>query len=148
MLLWVMHEYFIVIIDYFPIPLLEINTVTILIYIFLGLSLYTWELGTVTPHRKPCMSQQLLFFVIAAWDSTVGVYHSWFICFSLLIYYGLVSIFDEHCCICFLYTHSSVSLNGWWWWFSRSIVSDDCNPLDWGPPGSSVHGILQARILE
>ena len=36
-----MHEYFIVIIDYFPIPLLEINTVTILIYIFLGLSLYT-----------------------------------------------------------------------------------------------------------
>ena len=23
-----------------------------------------------------------------------------------------------------------------------------CNPLDWGPPGSSVHGILQARILE
>ena len=75
MLLWVMHEYFIVIIDYFPIPFLEINTVTILIYIFLGLSLYTWELGTVTQHRKPCMSQQL-FFVIAAWDSTVGIYHS------------------------------------------------------------------------
>ena len=23
-----------------------------------------------------------------------------------------------------------------------------CNPLDCGPPGSSVHGILQARILE
>ena len=23
-----------------------------------------------------------------------------------------------------------------------------CNPLDWSPPGSSVHGILQARILE
>ena len=23
-----------------------------------------------------------------------------------------------------------------------------CNPMDWGPPGSSVHGILQARILE
>ena len=21
------------------------------------------------------------------------------------------------------------------------------NPMDWGPPGSSVHGILQARIL-
>ena len=23
-----------------------------------------------------------------------------------------------------------------------------CNPMDSGPPGSSVHGILQARILE
>ena len=23
-----------------------------------------------------------------------------------------------------------------------------CDPLDWNPPGSSVHGILQARILE
>ena len=23
-----------------------------------------------------------------------------------------------------------------------------CDPLDWSPPGSSVHGILQARILE
>ena len=22
-----------------------------------------------------------------------------------------------------------------------------CNPIDYGPPGSSVHGILQARIL-
>ena len=22
-----------------------------------------------------------------------------------------------------------------------------CNPMDWSPPGSSVHGILQARIL-
>ena len=23
-----------------------------------------------------------------------------------------------------------------------------CDPMDHGPPGSSVHGILQARILE
>ena len=23
-----------------------------------------------------------------------------------------------------------------------------CNPMDCGPPGSSVHGILQARVLE
>jgi len=23
-----------------------------------------------------------------------------------------------------------------------------CNPIDCSPPGSSVHGILQARILE
>ena len=29
-----------------------------------------------------------------------------------------------------------------------SIVSDSLRPVDCGPPGSSVHGILQARILE
>ena len=32
--------------------------------------------------------------------------------------------------------------------FSCSVVSDSCNPMDCSPPGSSVHGILQARILE
>ena len=43
--------------------------------------------------------------------------------------------------------------------FSDSVISDDwcavaqscptlCNPVDGSPPGSSVHGILQARILE
>ena len=30
---------------------------------------------------------------------------------------------------------------------SRSVVSL-CDPVDCSPPGSSVHGILQARILE
>ena len=31
---------------------------------------------------------------------------------------------------------------------SRSVVSDSLWPMDCSPPGSSVHGILQARILE
>ena len=31
---------------------------------------------------------------------------------------------------------------------SHSIVSDSLRPIDCSPPGSSVHGILQARILE
>ena len=29
-----------------------------------------------------------------------------------------------------------------------SVVSDVCDAMDCSPPGSSVHGILQARILE
>jgi len=29
-----------------------------------------------------------------------------------------------------------------------SVMSDFCNPMDCSPPGSSVHGISQARILE
>ena len=35
-----------------------------------------------------------------------------------------------------------------WWWFSHPVVSDSYNPMDYSPPASSVHGILQARILE
>ena len=35
----------------------------------------------------------------------------------------------------------------WWWWFSRSVVSNSRDPMDCSPPGSSVHGILQARML-
>ena len=33
---------------------------------------------------------------------------------------------------------------------SCSVVSDLtlCDPMDCSPPGSSVHGILQARVLE
>ena len=31
--------------------------------------------------------------------------------------------------------------------FGCSVVSDSCNPLDCSPPGSSVHGISQARTL-
>ena len=31
---------------------------------------------------------------------------------------------------------------------SCSVVSDSCDPMDYSLPGSSVHGILQARILE
>ena len=29
-----------------------------------------------------------------------------------------------------------------------SVMSNSCNPMDGSPPSSSVHGILQARILE
>ena len=31
---------------------------------------------------------------------------------------------------------------------SHSVMSNLCDPMDCSPPGSSVHGILQARILE
>ena len=35
-----------------------------------------------------------------------------------------------------------------WWWFSHSIMSNSCDPMDCSQPGSSIHGIFQARILE
>ena len=34
------------------------------------------------------------------------------------------------------------------WWFSLQVMSNSCDPMDCSPPGSSVRGILQARILE
>ena len=34
------------------------------------------------------------------------------------------------------------------WWFSCWVVSDSCHPMGCGLPGFSVHGILQAIILE
>ena len=45
---------------------------------------------------------------------------------------------------------------GWFWKsvlktcavLSRPVVSNSWNPMDCGRPGPSVHGILQARILE
>ena len=39
-------------------------------------------------------------------------------------------------------------LSQWWCWFSHSVVSNSCDPMDCSPPGSSVHGVLQARIPE
>ena len=35
-----------------------------------------------------------------------------------------------------------------WWRFSHQVTSSSCDPLDCSAPGSSVHGILQARILQ
>ena len=35
-----------------------------------------------------------------------------------------------------------------WWCFSQWVMSDSCHPMHCSLPGSSVHGILQARILE
>ena len=35
-----------------------------------------------------------------------------------------------------------------WRWCSRWVESSSCDPTDCSPPGSSVHGILQPRILE
>ena len=39
--------------------------------------------------------------------------------------------FSEHWCMC-----------------AKLLQSFVCNPMDYSPPGSSIHGILQARILD
>ena len=47
-----------------------------------------------------------------------------------------------------LKTHQTYYEAWWQWWFSCWVVSDACYPVDCSPPGSSVHGILQTKILE
>ena len=42
----------------------------------------------------------------------------------------------------------SLYCNWWWWWFSHQVMSDPCNLVNCSLPGSSVHGFLQARILD
>ena len=50
----------------------------------------------------------------------------------------------ERCQMSTLETGNSMA----WWWFSQSVIFDSWDPMDCSLPGSSVHGILQARILE
>ena len=41
-----------------------------------------------------------------------------------------------------------LSLTHWKWKWSRSVVSNFCNPMDCSLPGSYIYGIFQARVLE
>ena len=45
-------------------------------------------------------------------------------------------------------TSVHINVDSGWWRFSHSVMSDSCDPMDCSLPGSSVHGIFQARILE
>ena len=49
---------------------------------------------------------------------------------------------DTHCLI-----SPQRPLESEWWWCSVTVTSNS-DPMDYSPPGSSVHGILQARMLE
>ena len=53
--------------------------------------------------------------------------------------------YEFHCVLLHCIFHSFTQ---WWWWFRCSVVSDSCDPMHCSPAGSSVHGILQARVLE
>ena len=48
-----------------------------------------------------------------------------------------------------VHTRSAWTRWWWWsWWFSHSVMFNSCDPMGCSPPGSAVHGISQARIVE
>ena len=56
--------------------------------------------------------------------------------------------FEEHSSWCDPPTLRWGGMGAVVWWFTRLIVSKYCDIKDGSPPGSSVHGISQARTLE
>ena len=47
-----------------------------------------------------------------------------------------------------MFLHLSFVIRFWLWWLSHSVMSNSCNLVGYSLTGSSVHGILQERILE
>ena len=71
--------------------------------------------------------------------------HSFFLTFIRVYLFGFVRSETQH-------TGSTVATSGIWFPVhvhgTTQLCPTLCNPVDCSPPGSSVHGILQARILE
>ena len=51
-------------------------------------------------------------------------------------------------CLCLWNRKFYTWLQIYWWWFRCFVVSNSSDPMDCSLPSSSVHGILQVRILE
>ena len=62
--------------------------------------------------------------------------------------FGLVHQYGFTGEICPLIFTLVTNIFAWWWWFSCYVMFDSCDPMDCSLPGSSVPGILQARVLE
>ena len=69
-------------------------------------------------------------------------------CYMVCIYVFMIYIYLITYTFKFYYTISHIVKSEKHKHVSHSVVSDSCNPMDCSPPGSSVHEILQARILE
>ena len=84
---------------------------------------------------------------VCPWVPYLWVFCAYKINFSLvnLIYVNLIIRRAKDKKESFFFLHN---IYIWACVFSHSVVSDSLWPIDSSPPGSSVHGIFQARILE
>ena len=102
----------------------------------------TWIKPILTPGSLPALPKRLTFI---EWQKDMG-------CILGHVTWQLGKIYSSWGCYCCAKSLQFSSVQ-----FSRSVVSDSlrlqscpnlCHNSDCSPPGLSVHGILQARILE
>ena len=125
------------------------------IYIFIYLSIYlyiNWELWvntkpliSVQHHRFYCFSFDIYYFIFWHWETRLilSTCTSLFVQSSISDHfqiYAIIFTFDMPrilstlmVCVCVLVAQLCLTLG---------------KPMDCSPPGSSVHGMLQARIME
>ena len=81
----------------------------------------------------------LVYYLLVLWCIFFSSIYFYWSSVALLCYYSF-------CCrakwISYMYTYEKVQVLVAW------SCPTLCDPMDHSPPGSSVHGILQARILE
>ena len=99
----------------------------------------------------PCLKTFNSFFISPIYKiSSVHLYFESIMFFSSLVQF--YTTYLDHCKICGRSDFScpnplSVDISYTEWVSAQSCLTL-CDPMDCSPPGSSVHGIFQARILE
>jgi len=107
----------------------------------------------ITPQRNPIpiRSQSIFFPPPSSWQALIYFLPLWIRLFwtfyiSGIIHYVTICVWLLSLGIMFLRFYPCCSM------YRYVLVAQSClflcNPIDCSPPGSSVHGILQARILE
>ena len=85
--------------------------------------------------------------MIALSTTSIMQLNFYYDCFISSLYNSLILYPSESSS--YFFVHSKLSCRyQYWWWFSCWVVSDSWNHIGYHLPGPSVHGILQARILE
>ena len=121
-------------------------------------------LSHVRPFATPWTAESQAFFSSTISESLlrfmsielVMLFNHLILCWPLLLLplvFHSIRVFSNEMALCirwpnyWSFSFSISSSNEWWWWWFSYEVSNSCDPMDCSPPGSSVHGILQARIL-
>ena len=99
--------------------------------------------GCLTETSNPNLTSPKLKFLIPI-NSLSFIYFCVPALKSLIQLLKILRVILDFSCSCISQTHSVSKLYGG----DGLVVSDSCDPMDCSLPGSSIHRILQARILE
>ena len=96
-----------------------------------------WKSAEITLVMRWSLSPSETEFALSRWLRTLEILH----CFNPIRNWNYFKLNFSPYDACLLY----FCFGGW---LSHWVMSDSCDPTDCSLPCSSVHGILQARILE